>query len=114
MNWEEEIRKRATERMIYDANSPGWSDTSELTNDVFFLLGETERLRKELDEARKIKFPRHADSEGGWVLDYKFLERLGVTMLRESDHTINMEDIELVLLTLEVSLGHEGVDKYEQ
>ncbi|MDK8188813.1 hypothetical protein QP794_01785 [Paenibacillus sp. UMB7766-LJ446] len=69
---------------------------------------ENDRLRKELEEARKIKFPRQSDGEGGWVIDYKFLERLGVTMLRESDHTIDTEDIELVLLTLEIAVGQEG------
>lgn len=42
----EEIRKRATERMVYDAKQRGWSDTSDLTNDVFYLLGEAERLRQ--------------------------------------------------------------------
>lgn len=51
MSKQGEIRKRATERMNYDAKNPGWSDTSELTNDVFYLLGETDRLRKELEEA---------------------------------------------------------------
>ncbi|MFJ2042212.1 ead/Ea22-like family protein [Paenibacillus taichungensis] len=77
------------------------------------LVLEVVRLRKELEEARKIKFPRQSEGEGGWVIDYKFLERLGVTMLRESDHTIDTEDIELVLLTLEIALGQEGEGNHE-
>ncbi|SLJ98315.1 MULTISPECIES: hypothetical protein [unclassified Paenibacillus] len=78
------------------------------------LLEENDRLRKELEEARKISFPRQSDGEGGWVIDYKFLERLGVTMLRESDHTIDTEDIELVLLALEIVLGQEGEGNHGQ
>lgn len=69
----------------------------------------TEFLQKvNVEQSRKITFPRQDDGEGGWVIDYKFLEQLGVTMLRESNHTIDTEDIELVLLTLEIVLGQEG------
>jgi predicted RNase H-like nuclease (RuvC/YqgF family) len=85
--------------------------TKQITDEVAIsaaAIVERDQLRKELEEARKIKFPRQADGEGGWVIDYKFLERLGVTMLRESDHTIDSEDIELVLLTLEIAVGQEG------
>ncbi|OMF47740.1 hypothetical protein [Paenibacillus amylolyticus] len=107
----ERLRKELEEKEVEIKRTRITSSVHEGNYNAYFK--ECERLGKELEEARKISFPRQADGEGGWVIDYKFLEHLGVTMLRESDHTIDTEDIELVLLTLEIVLGQEGEGNHE-
>lgn len=69
---------------------------------------EAVRLRKELEEARKIKFPRQADGEGGWTIDYDFLNQLETRVYKESDYSADLEDLETILLALERVLGQEG------
>lgn len=74
---------------------------------------EAVRLRMVLEESRKIKFPRQPGGEGRWVIDYNLLEKLGVEVLRESDNTVDMEDIERLLLVLETVLGQEEEGNHE-
>ncbi|WP_145413772.1 hypothetical protein [Paenibacillus xylanexedens] len=75
---------------------------------IAYLLEETDRLRKELEEARKIRLPRQADSEGGWTIDYDFLDKLETRAYKGSDYSMDLEDLETVLLALEKVLGQEG------
>lgn len=66
-------------------------------------------LSKELEEARKIRFPRQANGEGGWEIDYKFLDRVENVMIsNDTEYPADTETIEAVLLALETVLGQEG------
>lgn len=47
------------------------------------------------------KFPRQANNEGGWTIDYKFLEALQKMTYTESEYDSSMEQIEVVLLSAE-------------
>lgn len=75
---------------------------------IAYLLEENERLSKELEEARKIKFPRQANGEGGWTIDYDFLDRLDTRVYKVSYYSADLEDLETMLLALEEVLGQEG------
>ncbi|WP_315793213.1 hypothetical protein [Paenibacillus sp. BIC5C1] len=66
------------------------------------------KLQQELEEARKIKFPRQPDGEGGWTIDYGFLDKLDTRVYKESDYSADLEDLETMLLALEKVLGQEG------
>ncbi|WP_264932404.1 hypothetical protein [Paenibacillus sp. LS1] len=74
---------------------------------------EAVRLREELEETRKVKFPRQPGGEGGWVIDYNFLKKLGAAVLRESEYSVDTEDIERLLLVLETVLAQEEEGNHE-
>ena len=71
------------------------------------LLEMVDRLRKEHEEAQMIRFPRQPSGKYGWKLDFNYLQKIQAEMQRETEHSINLEEIEAVLLTLE-RVGQEG------
>jgi len=64
------------------------------------------RLRKELEEARTFKFPRQT-VPSGWHLKFGYLLKIQEKVQQETGHTIELEEIEALLLTLE-RVGQEG------
>lgn len=64
-------------------------------------------VSKELEEARKISFPRQANGEGGWEIDFALLRKI---QKLKSEYPCNstLEEIESVLLVLEAFWGQEG------
>jgi hypothetical protein len=92
------------------------SDVLKLVSDVrqarrkqYEVEFERDRLRKELEKARKITFPRQPGGEGGWEIDCKFLDRVDDVMIsNDTEYPADTETIEAVLLALETVLGQEG------
>lgn len=68
---------------------------------------ERDRIRKELEEARKISFPRQPDGKYGWTIDFSLLRKI---QQLKSEYPCNstLEEIESVLLVLEAFWGQEG------
>ncbi|WP_340389516.1 hypothetical protein [Paenibacillus sp. FSL E2-0151] len=64
-------------------------------------------LSKELEEARKIKFPRQPGGKYGWTIDFSLLRKI---QQLKSEYPCNstLEEIESVLLVLETFWGQEG------
>lgn len=61
---------------------------------------------KELEEARKIRFPRQPGGKYGWTIAFDFLAMIQQAM-DDGPFSFTSEEIEAVLLTLE-SVGQEG------
>ncbi|MBU5356120.1 hypothetical protein KQI74_28105 [Paenibacillus barcinonensis] len=108
MNVYEEIRERTEVAELSSAAERGWTHSETLIKDVRYLLDENARLHTELEAARKIRFPRQPDGEGGWTIDYNFLDQLDTKIYKDSDYSMDLEDLEKTLLAIEKFLGHEG------
>ncbi|PAF31887.1 hypothetical protein [Paenibacillus sp. 7516] len=64
----------------------------------------------ELEEARKIEFPRQMEGRGGWKIDYNFIEQIQQEVEHAFAHDVSsFEQIEAVLLAIEnLAAGQEG------
>jgi hypothetical protein len=110
---EEKEREAQQWRSKYDSKHEllVMTDTSRNEKDRMYreALEAANRYQQELEEARKIRFPRQPGGKYGWELDFDYLKNIQLKMQRETEHSINLEEIEAVLLTLErVSQEGEG------
>ncbi|OPG91309.1 hypothetical protein B2I21_35000 [Chryseobacterium mucoviscidosis] len=101
-DWEDEYH--ALKRR-YEESDKSALEQHELLMDT---ASKFRAVSKELEEARKISFPRQPGGEGGWVIDYDFLDQLETRVYKESDYSADLEDLETMLLALEKVLGQEG------